>query len=171
MLITKERSKKDKFKDLSLNPLTKFRNFLIKDGRKKTADKLLYQLLIKIKNENGNKHTLFLFLNALRTVMPSLEFRNIHKGATIITIPFPLTFRKSLSFAIRSIIKNASQRKERGIIIKIFEEIRDILNLRGVSVEQKFNNIKTGIRYKYNAHYRWTLTRIRYRKLKVRKNA
>ncbi|MGX7589107.1 small ribosomal subunit protein uS7 [Candidatus Vidania fulgoroideorum] len=101
--------------------ISKLVNIIMKNGKKKKAERLLYNSMnyIRIK---FNKNPYNIFLNCLKNSTPYVNVRKRKVGGTIFYIPIKLNSNKGIFIAIRNIIK-VSRKKKGFFYINLANEI------------------------------------------------
>lgn len=158
-----------KFGDLILS---KFINNLMLDGKKSTAEGIVYGALdildVKAANENladeetgegagsqsGGKG-LLVFRRALKKVRPHLEVRSRRVGGATYQVPVEVRAERAQALAIRWLIEAARKRSERTMTERLANELLDAANERGTAVKKRDDTHKMAEANKAFAHYRW----------------
>lgn len=102
--------------------LAKFINYLMSDGKKTTARKVLYDAFDKIEKKT-KKNPLEVFDHAMRNVGPSLEVRGKRIGGANYQIPYPVRTERRFTLASRWLIDAASKKKGKPMSDKLSEEL------------------------------------------------
>ncbi len=158
-----------KFGDLVLS---KFINNLMVDGKKSTAEGIVYGALEildqKASNQNfddegeaesgkqgsGSKG-LMVFHRALKKVKPKLEVRSRRVGGATYQVPVEVRHDRSMALAARWIIDCARKRSESTMVDRLAGELLDAANERGNAVKKRDDTHKMADANKAFAHYRW----------------
>ena len=139
-----------KYKSLSV---AKFINCLMKDGKKSTAEQIMYNALASLDTETTKG--IDMFHEAIRTVQPTLEVRSRRVGGSTYQIPVEVRDDRRLALAIRWLIDAARSRNEKSMAANLAAEISDAHNQRGPAVKKKEDTHKMAEANKAFAHYMW----------------
>jgi len=152
--------------------LSKFINNLMLDGKKTTAEGIVYGALeiMDGKGTNDNKSAdgeeggetahiksvgLRLFHDALKNVKPRLEVRSRRVGGATYQVPVEVRTERAMALAIRWIIGAARKRSENNMTDRLANELLDAANERGSAVKKRDDTHKMADANKAFAHYRW----------------
>ena len=133
--------------------ISKFINSIMYDGKRSTAEKILYDALEKIKK--NNEDPLKLFNTAINNVKPNLECRSRRVGGATYQVPVEVRSDRRKALAIRWIISAARSRGEDTMGEKLSSELIDASNNRGASVKKREDTHKMAEANKAFSHYRW----------------
>ena len=134
--------------------VTKFINSVMKQGKKSTAEGILYGALNRVA-EKTQDDPMKAFKKAIENVKPALEVKSRRVGGSTYQVPVEVRPNRRTSLAIRWIIDYASQRGEKTMREKLAAEFLDASNLRGGAVKKKDDTHKMAEANKAFAHYRW----------------
>ena len=134
--------------------VTKFINTIMSEGRRSTAQHILYQSFDLIKERSGDD-PLKVFKKAVDNVKPTLEVKSRRVGGSNYQVPVEVNPNRRTSLALRWLIGFARKRPERGMMQRLASEILDAANLRGGAVKKKEDTHKMAEANKAFAHYRW----------------
>ena len=134
--------------------VSKFINSIMYDGKRSTAEKILYDALEKIKSKN-NEDPLKIFNSAISNVKPNLECRSRRVGGATYQVPVEVKAKRSQALAIRWLIDASRKRKDKKMSDKIFNEIFDAYQNRGSAIKKKEDTHKMAESNKAFAHFRW----------------
>jgi small subunit ribosomal protein S7 len=134
--------------------VTKFINSVMKQGKKSTAEGILYGALNRVA-EKTQDDPMKAFKKAIENVKPALEVKSRRVGGSTYQVPVEVRPNRRTSLAIRWIIDYASQRGEKTMREKLAAEFLDASNLRGGAVKKKDDTHKMAEADKAFAHYRW----------------
>jgi small subunit ribosomal protein S7 len=140
-----------KFGDLVL---TKFMNSLMKDGKKSTAERIVYGAFDKME-EKGTADPLRTFHEALENVMPALEVRSRRVGGATYQVPVEVRPDRRRALAIRWLITAARGRNENTMVDRLSAEILDASNNRGSAVKKREDTHRMAEANRAFSHYRW----------------
>jgi small subunit ribosomal protein S7 len=132
----------------------KFINCLMKDGKKATAEGVLYSVFDDIERRT-NEDPLKFFKRALDNVRPAVEVKSRRVGGSTYQVPVEVRPDRRTALAIRWLILYARKRGERGMVHKLAAEIIDAANNRGSSVKKKEDTHRMAEANKAFSHFRW----------------
>ncbi len=134
--------------------VSKFINSIMYDGKRSTAEKILYDALEKIKSKN-KEDPLKIFNSAINNVKPNLECRSRRVGGATYQVPVEVKSKRAQALALRWLIDASRKTKAKKMSDKIFNEILDAYQNRGSAIKKKEDNNKMAESNKAFAHYRW----------------
>ncbi len=134
--------------------VTRLINKLMYDGKKGTAEKILYGAFNRIEQKTG-KPAMDVFATALNNIMPEVELKTKRLGAANIAIPVEVSQERRLTLGLRWLVTYARLRNEKSMEEKLAAEIIDAANGVGASVKKKEDTHKMAEANKAYAHYRW----------------
>ena len=134
--------------------VSKFINSIMYDGKRSTAEKILYDALDKIK-QKGNEDPIKVFNNAINNVKPNLEVRSRRVGGATYQVPVEVRPQRREALAIRWLIKASRDRNEKTMKDRLASELIDAVNTRGSAVKKKEDTHKMAEANKAFSHYRW----------------
>ncbi len=140
-----------KFSDVVLS---KFMNAIMKDGKKSTAEGIVYSALDKVE-ERAKQDPIQMFHQALENVMPSVEVRSRRVGGATYQVPVEVRTERRQALAIRWIITAARARNENTMVDRLSGELLDAANNRGTSVKKREDTHKMAEANRAFSHYRW----------------
>ena len=148
-------------RELAADPLynsvlvSKFINTVMHDGKRSTAERILYQSFDIIKERTGDD-PLKVFKKALDNVKPSLEVKSRRVGGSNYQVPVEVNPNRRLSLSIRWLVTYARQRGDgKTMQEKFANELLDASNLRGGAVKKREDTHRMAEANKAFAHYRW----------------
>ena len=134
--------------------LAKFINFIMYDGKKETAEKIIYNAFEKIKNKT-KEDPIKIFNNAISNVRPNLEVRSRRVGGATYQVPVEVKSKRSQALALRWLIDASRKRKDKKMSDKIFNEIYDAYQKKGSAIKKKEDTHRMAESNKAFAHFRW----------------
>ena len=134
--------------------VSKFINSIMYDGKRSTAEKILYDALDKIKTKN-NEDPLKIFNSAISNVKPNLECRSRRVGGATYQVPVEVKSKRAQALAIRWLVDSARKRKDKHMSDKIFNELYDAYEKKGAAVKKREDVHKMAESNKAFAHFRW----------------
>ena len=140
-----------KFKDIVL---TKFMNSLMLDGKKSTAEGIVYGAFDIVEKKTGNS-PVETFHEALDKIKPELEVRSRRVGGATYQVPVEVRSDRAQALAIRWLIGSARKRSELTMVERLSGELLDASNERGGAVKKREDTHKMAEANRAFAHYRW----------------
>jgi len=135
--------------------VSKFINTVMHDGKRSTAEHILYKSFDIIKERTGDD-PLKVFKKALENVKPALEVKSRRVGGSNYQVPVEVNPNRRLSLSIRWLVSFARQRGDgKTMQEKLANELLDASNLRGGAVKKREDTHRMAEANKAFAHYRW----------------
>ena len=134
--------------------LTKFVNAVMLDGKKVTAEKIMYAALERIESKSGEKG-IEVFNKAMDNVKPAMEVKSRRVGGATYQVPIEVRPARQQTLAIRWLIDSARKRNERTMVEKISNELMDAATDKGAAFKKKEDTYRMAEANKAFAHYRW----------------
>ncbi len=134
--------------------MSRFVNSVMRDGKKSTAQNLIYEAFDIIERRTGES-ALKVFEQALQNVKPHVEVKSRRVGGSTYQVPTEVRPNRQLALAIRWIISFAGKRPEKGMANKLAGEFSDAAQQRGASVKKREDTHRMAEANKAFAHYRW----------------
>jgi small subunit ribosomal protein S7 len=134
--------------------LTKFINAVMLDGKKSTAQKVMYAALERIESKSGEKG-IDVFNKAMDNVKPVMEVKSRRVGGATYQVPIEVRPVRQQSLGIRWIVDAARKRNERTMMERLSNELMDAATEKGSAFKKKEDTYKMAEANKAFAHYRW----------------
>ncbi len=134
--------------------VAKFVSCIMFDGKKATAESILYGALEHIEKKSS-QNPLKLFHEAVDNVKPALEVRSRRVGGATYQVPIEVRADRRQALAFRWIIDNARKRSESTMVERLAAELLEAANNRGGSVKKREDTHRMAEANKAFAHYRW----------------
>ncbi len=134
--------------------VTKLINNIMLDGKKGTAQKILYGAFIKV-NEMTNQPAIEVFEEALNNIMPTFEVRSRRIGGQNYQVPVEVREERRYTLGLRWLTLYARLRNEKTMEERLAKEIVDAAGGNGASVKKKDDTHRMAEANKAFAHYRW----------------
>jgi small subunit ribosomal protein S7 len=135
--------------------VTKFINTIMSQGKRSTAERILYQSFDLIKERSGDD-PLKVFKKAVDNVKPALEVKSRRVGGSNYQVPIDVNPNRRLSLSIRWLVGFARARGDgKTMQEKLANELLDAANLRGGAVKKREDTHRMAEANKAFAHYRW----------------
>ena len=139
-----------KYKSLTVS---KFINAIMYDGKRSSAEKILYTAMEKIKTKNLDP--IKTFNSAVSNVRPNLEGRSRRVGGATYQVPVEVKTNRSQALALRWILSASRKRKNKSMSEKLYFEIMDASQKKGSAVKKREDTHKMAESNKAFAHFRW----------------
>ena len=140
-----------KFGDLVVS---KFMNAIMLDGRKSTAEKIVYGAFDNVEGKM-NTDPLAAFHQALENVAPQVEVRSRRVGGATYQVPVDVRPARRQALAIRWLISAARKRNENTMVDRLSGELMDASQNRGSAVKKREDTHKMADANRAFSHYRW----------------
>lgn len=114
----------------------RFINYVMRDGKKSIAEKIVYTTFDKISKEI-KEDPIKIFEKAVENAAPLLEVRSKRVGGANYQVPYEVKPDRRFVLAIRWIIEAARARKGRPMAQKLAEEILAAYRGEGAAVKKK----------------------------------
>ncbi|PKQ27932.1 MAG: 30S ribosomal protein S7 [Candidatus Anoxymicrobium japonicum] len=134
--------------------VTQFINRIMLDGKKSTAENIVYGALNNIGQREG-VDPVHVLQKAVENVMPVLEVKSRRVGGATYQVPVEVKARRSRTLAVRWIIAFSRQRREKSMSERLAGEVLDAANRAGHSIKKKEDLHRMAEANKAFAHYRW----------------
>jgi small subunit ribosomal protein S7 len=134
--------------------VTKLINNIMLDGKKGTAQKIVYGAFDRIAAKTG-KDAVEVFEEAMNNIMPVLEVKARRIGGATYQVPIEVRPERRQALALRWITLFTRKRGEKTMQEKLANELMDAANNTGASVKRKEDMHKMADANKAFAHYRW----------------
>jgi len=137
--------------------VTRFINKLMKDGRKATAQKVVYDAMEEIK-EASKQDPLSIFEKALANVSPKMEVRPRRVGGASYQVPVEVRGDRREALSIRWILAGAETKPNKeyhSFAKKLAAELMDAANNAGVAIKKKDDMQKVANANRAFSHFRW----------------
>ena len=137
--------------------LAKFINMIMKDGKKSTAETIVYQALETLVDKLGKPADKApeVFAEVLEKVKPVVEVRSRRVGGATYQIPVEVRHDRREALAMRWLIESARSRQEKSMKIKLANELLDASNDKGNAIKKKEDTHKMAEANKAFSHFRW----------------
>ncbi|MCI8670796.1 MAG: 30S ribosomal protein S7 [Bacilli bacterium] len=138
----------------SSKTVTKLVNRIMRDGKKGTAERILYEAFDIIKEKTG-KDPMEVYNAALENVKPALEVKSRRIGGSNYQVPNEVNDERAQTLALRWIVNYAKTRNGKGMAINLANELIDASNGVGGAVKKREDTHKMAEANKAFAHYKW----------------
>lgn len=134
--------------------VTKFMNCLMFEGKKSTAEGIVYSAFDRISKRTG-QDPLRIFHDALTNVRPAVEVRSRRVGGATYQVPVEVRTDRGQALAIRWLIGSSRARGENSMEERLSGELLDASNNRGAAVKKREDTHRMADANKAFSHYRW----------------
>ena len=134
--------------------VTKFVNNLMMDGKKSTAERIMYGALEVVKIRT-HKDPLLVFKKALENIKPQLEVKSRRVGGSNYQVPIEVRPERKTALAMRWLLQYSRSRSGHSMKEKLAAELIDAFNMKGGAVKKREDTHKMAEANKAFAHYRW----------------
>ncbi len=135
--------------------LSRFINYIMQDGKKEVARKVMYNSFERIKEITKNPNPLEVFDIALKNASPAVEVRSRRVGGANYQVPREVRAERRVTLAMRWIVDAARGRKGTSMDKAIAEELIAAYNNEGSAIKKKDDTHKMAEANKAFAHFAW----------------
>ncbi len=141
-----------KFKSVKVS---KFTNYIMYDGKKTTARKIINEMFEEIKTKTKSANPLEIFELALSNTAPNVEVRSKRVGGANYQVPVEVRPERRAALSMKWIIDAARSKKGAPMAKKLAEEIMAPSKNEGAAVTKRDNTHKMAEANKAFAHFAW----------------
>ncbi len=134
--------------------VTQIINKVLLDGKKNTAERIVYTALDTVAEKTGGDPVATL-KRAIDNVKPQLEVKSRRVGGATYQVPVEVRPRRATTLAVRWVVGYSRERRERTMADRLANEILDASNGIGASAKRREDVHKMAESNKAFAHYRW----------------
>jgi small subunit ribosomal protein S7 len=134
--------------------IPKLINSIMYDGKKGIAAKIVYEAIDKIKLKT-KEEPINIFNEAINNIRPTVEVRSRRVGGATYQVPVEVKTKRAQALAIRWLVDASRKRKDKNMSDKMFNEIYDAYEKKGLAVKKKEDVHKMAESNKAFAHFRW----------------
>jgi small subunit ribosomal protein S7 len=129
-------------------------NRVMLDGKKSTAERIVYDALAIIGERTG-KDPIEQLEASIKVLTPQLEVRSRRVGGATYQVPVEVPARRARTLAVRWLIQFARQRREKTMAQRLANELLDAQSQQGSAFKRKDDIYRMAQANKAFAHYRW----------------
>ena len=129
-------------------------NKVMLDGKKSTAERIVYDALAIIEERTG-KDALEALEASIKALTPVLEVRSRRVGGATYQVPVEVPQRRARTLAVRWLVEFARQRREKTMAQRLANELLDAQSQQGGAYKRKDDIYRMAQANKAFAHYRW----------------
>ena len=134
--------------------VTKLVNAIMKDGKKGTAQNILYKAFDIVK-ETTKEDPMEVFNKAIENIKPTLEVKSRRVGGSNYQVPVEVTDARAQELGLRWLVNYARLRNGKGMSENLANEIMDAAKGVGGAVKKREDTHRMAEANKAFAHYRW----------------
>ncbi len=134
--------------------LTKFINVIMLDGKKSTAERIVYGALEQVAAKT-KEDPLEIFTRALENVRPVVEVKSRRVGGATYQVPVEVRPQRRTALAMRWLVEAARKRGEKSMGIRLANELMEAADSRGTAVKKREDTHRMAEANKAFSHYRW----------------
>ncbi|GGK50000.1 30S ribosomal protein S7 [Nocardia camponoti] len=134
--------------------VTQLVNKILLDGKKSTAERIVYGALEQAREKTGTDPVVTL-KRALDNVKPALEVKPRRVGGATYQVPVEVRPGRANTLALRWLVSYSRARREKTMIERLAHELLDASNGLGASVKRREDTHKMAESNRAFAHYRW----------------
>ena len=134
--------------------VTQMVNRIMLDGKKSTAETIMYDAMTLLRERTGNDPASVL-KDAVENVRPALEVRSRRVGGANYQVPVEVPTRRSYTLAVRWIVTHSRERREHSMAERLAAELLDGYNRTGITMKKKEDLLRMAEANRAFAHYRW----------------
>lgn len=134
--------------------LAKFVNMIMIDGKKSTAENIVYTALDVLESK-GHADPVEALINALEKVQPAVEVKSRRVGGATYQVPVEVRPVRRMGLSMRWVIESARKRSEKGMSARLAGELLDALDSRGAAYKKREDTHRMAEANKAFSHFRW----------------
>ncbi|TGY87118.1 30S ribosomal protein S7 [Marinicauda algicola] len=134
--------------------LTKFMNYIMRDGKKSAAESIIYGAL-ELVEQKAKREPVRVFHEALENVAPEIEVRSRRVGGATYQVPVEVRPERRKALAIRWLAAAANGRNENTMRERLAAELMDASSNRGTAVKKREDTHRMAEANRAFSHYRW----------------
>jgi small subunit ribosomal protein S7 len=129
-------------------------NKVMVDGKKSTAEKIVYEALETLSRRTNNDPVPALE-ESIKILTPTLEVRSRRVGGATYQVPVEVPQRRARTLAVRWLIEFSRNRREKTMAARLAGELVDAQSQQGGAYKRKDDIFRMAQANKAFAHYRW----------------
>ena len=134
--------------------LQMFINKVMLDGKKSTAERIVYDALGRMEEQAG-RPAIDIFDQALRNATPAIEVKPRRVGGATYQVPVDIRAERRISLAMRWLVRSARARRGRSMSEKLAGELMDASTGQGATVKRREDTHRMAEANRAFVHYRW----------------
>ena len=138
----------------SSKTLQMFINKVMIDGKKSTAEGIVYGALERMEEQQG-RPAMDIFDQAMRNATPAVEVKPRRVGGATYQVPVDIRAERRVSLAMRWLVRSARARRGRTMAEKLAGELLDASTGQGATVKRREDTHRMAEANRAFVHYRW----------------
>ena len=134
--------------------VTQVINKVLLDGKKSTAEQIVYGALEIVREKTG-RDPVDVLQDAIQALTPHLEVRSRRVGGATYQVPVEVPGRRARTLAIRWLVSYSRDRREKVMAERLAAEMLDALAGQGGAFKKKDDIFRMAQANQAFAHYRW----------------
>ena len=134
--------------------VSKFMSNLMRDGKKSTAERVVYDAFDKIEEVTGRR-AIDVFDAAVRNATPVIEVKPRRVGGATYQVPVDIRSERRQALALRWLLESSRRRGGRSMSEKLAAELLDAANNAGNAIRRKEETHRMAEANRAFVHYRW----------------
>ena len=134
--------------------VTQVINKVMVDGKKSTAERIVYDALAILAERSG-KDPVEALEESIKILTPSLEVRSRRVGGATYQVPVEVPAARARTLAVRWLVEHARSRREKQMSQRLAGELLDAQSQQGGAFKRKDDIFRMAQANKAFAHYRW----------------
>ncbi len=134
--------------------VSKFMSNLMRDGKKSTAERVVYDAFDRIEEVTGRR-AIDVFDAAVRNVTPVIEVKPRRVGGATYQVPVDIRSERRQALALRWLLDSSRRRGGRSMSEKLAAELLDAANNAGNAIRRKEETHRMAEANRAFVHYRW----------------
>jgi len=135
--------------------LAQFVNYLMLDGKKNTAQRVVYDALDIVKKELSVDNPLEVFDSAIKNIGPTMEVRSRRIGGASYQVPREVRPERRTALALRWLLGSARNGSGRPMANRLADEIIAASKNEGEAIRKRENTHKMAEANRAFAHFAW----------------
>jgi small subunit ribosomal protein S7 len=129
-------------------------NKVMVDGKKSTAEKIVYDAL-EILARRTNNDAVPSLEESIKVLTPTLEVRSRRVGGATYQVPVEVPAPRARTLAVRWLVEFSRNRREKSMSERLAGELGDAQSQQGAAYKKKDDIYRMAQANKAFAHYRW----------------
>ncbi len=134
--------------------VAQFINKMMKKGKKSTAEDIVYSAMDMIEQQE-QKAAVGILEQAIKNATPLLEVKPRRVGGATYQVPVEIRADRSLSLAMRWLLRAARERSGKSMVEKLAAELTDASKGQGAAIKRREETHKMAEANRAFAHFRW----------------
>ena len=134
--------------------ISKFISSIMYDGKRSTAEKIVYEAIEKIKSKT-KEEPINVFNEAINNIKPTVEVRSRRVGGATYQVPVEVKSKRAQALALRWLMDATRKRKNKTMAEKLYFELLDASQNKGSAIKKREDTHKMAESNKAFAHFRW----------------